>query len=108
MMAPEDLEQIRTLVREEIAAAEERMAVRQDAAEQRMAVRQDAAIEVVAGEISALRNEFSRRFAGMQERLDNLAPVVISTDARMAAFTRSVDRLIGAHEETAATQAAQQ
>ncbi len=60
-MTPEDLEQLRALVHEEIAAAE-----------QRITTRQDGAIEVVAGEISRLRGETHQGFEKLNGRLDTI------------------------------------
>jgi len=96
-MTPEDIEQIRQIVTAEISASEARMTAKQD-----------RAVETIAGEFTELRAEMRRELAALRERLDNLAPSIISTDARMAGFTRSLDKLIGAHSEAEATRIAQQ
>ncbi len=54
------------------------------------------------------RGELRKSIASLSERLDNFASALFSLDARMAAMTQSMDRLIAAHSKTAETQAAQQ
>ncbi len=103
-MTPEDLEQLRALVREEIAAAE-----------QRITTRQDGSIEVVAGEISRLRGETHEGFEKLNSRLDtiehrtermevNLHAVMLQT-AGMSKSLTDAERI---DSQLAATQAAQQ
>jgi endonuclease III len=66
-----------------------------------------AIVEATAANLTDLRQELTRRVDTLRERLDILAPVIISVDARMAGMTRAMDRLIGQHDTTQATQAAQ-
>ena len=91
-MTPEDQQFFRTLLAE---------------SEVRMTARQDRAIETIAGEMSALRTELGKRIDNLSQRLDNLAPVIISVDARMAGFTRAMDQLITENTQINGTQAAQ-
>jgi chromosome segregation ATPase len=122
-------EEVTTIIRGEIAAAEQRISERQDratailreeiaAAEQRMIERQDRAVEALTTNLSEaiaeirqeIRDEISplrREIATMRERLDNFAVVVASVDARMGAFTRSIDRIVGEHDGVMATLDAQ-
>lgn len=66
-MTEEDLQQIRTILREEIAAAE-----------QRIQARQDRAVEALTTNQSEATNELRREIGTLRERLDNLAPVMVS------------------------------
>jgi hypothetical protein len=103
-MTPEDLEQIRQIV----AESEARL---RDQFKEALG----AAVVAIGTDFSELRAEMTRRsasidrhFQTIERRLDNLAPVIVSAEARMATFTRSVDQLISAHDENASTQTAQQ
>jgi len=102
-MTPGDIDVFRAIVREEITAAEQRTVPRQDALEQRMLQRQNAAVEALTTNMCELREELSRRMETLEKRFDNLAPVIISLDTRVAAFTRSVDNVLKDHDQTAAT-----
>src|ERR1700704_4822293 len=73
------------------------------ASEQRLTAKQDRAVEAIAAEFSELREETRRRMETMERRLDNLAPVIISLDARMSAFTRSVDNVLKDHDQVIGT-----
>ena len=95
-MTQEDLDQIRRIVAETVAEAEARLKANQD-----------RAVEAIAHEISARSAELGQRIDGLSQRMDNLAPVIISADTRMAAFTRSMDRLVTDHVEREAQLAAQ-
>jgi hypothetical protein len=75
--------------------------------EARIIARQDSAVEAIAADFSELRGETRRHIETLQQRFDNLAPVIISLDARLAAFTRSVDNVLKDHDQTADTLAAQ-
>jgi predicted RNase H-like nuclease (RuvC/YqgF family) len=96
-MTDEERSALRAILREEIAAAEQRMGQRQDRAVEALTTNQSEAVA-----------ELRAEFAGLNDRIDNLAPVIIATDARMAAFTRSMDKLIGGQDETRQTLKAQQ
>jgi hypothetical protein len=61
--------------------------------EGRIIARQDAAVESIAADFSELR-ETRRHIETLQKRFDNLAPVIISLDARLGAFTRAVDNVL--------------
>lgn len=93
LMTPEDLDQIRAIV---------------GAAEQRITERQDCGVEALTSNMSDLRSELTRRMEALERRIEVQAPVIISMDARMAAFTRAIDQVLTAHDSSANTQAAQQ
>ena len=93
-MSPEDLQAIRAIIREEIRAE--------------IAASEQRITHATAANLSDLREELSRRIEALERRFENLAPVILSIDARMAAFSRSVDQLLTAHDQTASTLTAQQ
>src|SRR5579872_6400997 len=88
-MTEEEHEQIRQILREEITE------------------RRAAAVSIAA-DFSDLRGELARRMDTIERRFDTLAPIILSLDTRMAAFTRAVDQLITAHGQTGGTLAGQQ
>jgi|SRR5579871_584868 len=85
-MTDQDLEQIRKLIREEISTGAGQI------------------MEVTAHNLTDLREELSnrigsleRRFDILQQRFDVQSPVILSLDARLAGFTRSVDQILSSH-----------
>ena len=115
-MTNEDLDQIRALLREEIrgeiAASEQRMAalLREEiaASEQRLTIRQDRAVEMIAGEISSLREDMNHRFEAVDRRFEVLDRRTERISDSMAAMTRWADKLDRDSLSLTGTQAAQQ
>jgi hypothetical protein len=115
-MTNEDLDQIRALLREEIrgeiATSEQRMTalLREEfaASEQRMNVRQDRAVEMIAGEISSLREDMNHRFEAVDRRFEVLDRRTERISESMAAMTRWADKLDRDSLGLTGTQAAQQ
>jgi uncharacterized coiled-coil protein SlyX len=106
-MTNEDQQIIRGLLAESEGRLEARFETRLAETEARLIARQDRAVESIAADFSELRGETRRHIETLQQRFDNLAPVIISLDARLAAFTRSVDNVLKNHDQTADTLAAQ-
>jgi chromosome segregation ATPase len=96
-MTPEDLQAIRAIIREEIAASE-----------QRITHATAANLSDLREEIIRRIEELSRRIETLERRFEILAPVILSVDTRMGAFTRAVDQLLTTHDQTANTVTAQQ
>ncbi|HYW41317.1 MAG TPA: hypothetical protein VE959_00590 [Bryobacteraceae bacterium] len=104
------------LLRGEIAASEQRMAallreeIREEiaASEQRMTARQDRAVEMIAGEISSLREDMNHRFEAVDRRFEVLDRRTERISESMAAMTRWADKLDRDSLSLTGTQAAQQ
>ena len=111
-MTPEDLDQIRAIVREEcgnqVAASEQRMIDRQERAMEALTLNMSELRTELTTNIAELRSELGRRMETLEHRFDVQTPAILSMDARMAAFGRAVDQLITAHDGNAVTLAAQQ
>ena len=97
LMTPEDLDQIRQIVREEISG------------------RMDRAMTAVADEFTQLRSELDRRFAevdrrfeGLDRRMERINEGMRAVEVRMAALSKWADNIDRDNVNTAATQAAQQ
>ena len=100
-MTPEDLQAIRAIVREEFAAAEERIT------------------HATAGNLSDLRaelisriEELSRRMETLEQRVerrfDILTPAILSVDARIGPFTRVMEQINTGYDQATNTLTAQQ
>ena len=126
-MTVEDLQQIRQIVREEIAARidpaveslrgefKEQLNSGVESLRGEFKERLDAAMVSVAADFSDLRAEMNRRFEDMQRtvralesRVDTLSNVMLSMDARLTGLTRTVDRIERDYSDVQARQAAQQ
>jgi uncharacterized coiled-coil protein SlyX len=84
--------------------------------------RLDRAVESIANDFSDLRGELTRRMEAIERRFELQAPVILSMDVRIAGIdtriagidvriaglTRAIDQVIGAHDQSAGTAAAQQ
>jgi hypothetical protein len=78
-----------------------------DAAVQSLTTKQDRAVESIGVSLSEFREELASRMDTLERRFEVQAPVILSLDSRMTAFTRSLDQLIVAHHQTEDTLAAQ-
>jgi len=128
-MTGEELEQIRSIVREEtsgvrheIAGVEQRLLERQDgikggiaAVEQRLLERQDRAVESVISSISDLRSEMisefaevDRRFTRIDQRLDRGENLSYSLNMQTAGMNKAINDEQRFSGDPAAQIAAQQ
>jgi len=103
-MTPEDIEQIRAIV----AAAEQRLIDRQERSMEALTLNMSELRTELTANLSELRTELSRRLETLERRFEVQTPVILSMDARMAAFTRASDQVLTAHDSNATTLAAQQ
>jgi uncharacterized membrane protein YccC len=76
-MTPEDIAQIRAVVREETAVAE-----------QRNAARLERAMEALTANLSEVRQEITIRLETLERRFESFALTLISVEQRMAALLR--------------------
>src|SRR5262245_1130857 len=114
-MTPELLEQLRFLIREEIAASEARLLARQDQAVETLIARQDRAVEAMASNLSELSQEFTARFdhidqdlASFGRRLDRMETNFHTVRLEMVDMSKSLTDAERLDTATAATLLAQQ
>lgn len=118
-MTPEDLNQIRALVREEIAAAEHRMTERQErsmeALKLSMTERQERSTEALTANLSDLRDEMNARFDKtdarfdtLERRTDRMETHLQSLILQTAGMNKSLTDAERIDSNFAATQSAQQ
>ncbi|HYW44373.1 MAG TPA: hypothetical protein VE959_16040 [Bryobacteraceae bacterium] len=103
-MTDEDLNQIAAL----LSAAEQRLTALLSATEQRLTDKQDAAIEMVAGEISGLRQEMDRRFDSTDRRLERVENQLYNLTLQSLGMSKSLTDAERLDSATAATLASQQ
>ena len=101
-MAPEDLNQIRALIREETGKRHALIREETSKLEMRIVERISTA---TAASLSDLREELTRRMDSVERRLDTFAIILFSVDQRTAALARAIDDVLRVHDRTAGAQA---
>jgi len=118
-MTEEDLHAIRGVVREEIARSEQRLRdeiaalapqLRQEIAalEERLTARQDRAVELVAGEISRVREEMNQRFEYVDQRFNMVERRLERVEYQTIGMNKSLTDAERLDTEIAAALSAQQ
>jgi chromosome segregation ATPase len=107
-MTPEDLDQIRAVMRDEIAAAEQRLTTRLERTMEALTHNLSEVREEFQGELKAGLAQVAIRLETLERRTDAVLVTLMSVDTRMSALTRQNDRLERDNGAMLANDAAQQ
>jgi hypothetical protein len=96
-MTPQELEQIRALLREEVSASEERVREEIAAVERRLNEKLDRAVESMVANISDVRSEMVSRFEALGRhdqladmRMDRIETLVSSMNLQLTGLDKSI------------------